>query len=186
MPYQASRTAAATHLIEHFMKALLGHALGATRVRLALIPDGIADITMADRRHYDVTDSVAVRSRLIGITLQNQPLVEWSAFLPALLAGRCTMQRISRTGVAALWSRKPSSRLIHTLVCPVICAAEPMAGALFVLWDATDPQTTEQGLHDLAAIAARVAGQIAEVLDLAGHKSLHIKRDMADLQPGSV
>ena len=160
---------AANRLIDGLLKTVLDLSAGAARVRLALIRHE------TERLRYDVTNSVASRGRGLGPVRTNQPLADWSDFLPALLAGQCVLHRIRAVRSAAPAFGFPTLRPSTVLVCPVGGVDEQLLGGIFVMWngDAGPPQGT--ALHGLMAEGKRVATQMAAVLDLCGEASRRAK-----------
>ena len=92
----------------------------------------------------------------IGPVRSDQPLSDWSDFLPALLAGQCALHRILAVRTAAPAFGFPSSRPFTVLVCPVGGPDGQLLGAIFIMWDG-DAQPPEQvALRRLMAEGKRV------------------------------
>ena len=163
---ESRQAVAANKLIDRLMTTVLDHSPGAARVRLALIRNEMA------RLRYDVTNSVALRGRWIGSPRSDQPLSDWSDFLPALLAGQCVLHRILDVRMAAPAFGFPSSRPSIVLVCPVGGAGGHLLGALFIMWDGDAQPPEHAALRSLMVEGKRVATQIAAVLELCGAFSL--------------
>ncbi|OIQ74482.1 hypothetical protein GALL_438680 [mine drainage metagenome] len=87
MQTELHQFAAANKLIDQLLETMLVRAGGASRVRLNVIHNGVTGLTGTGLLRYDVTNSVAAPGRLAGAAVTNQPLSDWSDFLPALLAG---------------------------------------------------------------------------------------------------
>lgn len=151
---------AANRLIERLMKTVLDMAPGAARLRLTRLRDGAA------WPHYDVTHTVVARGRRIGAMRQNQPLSDWRDFLPALLAGQCTLHRVVERGSAAPAFGFPSARPSRVLVCPVTSVDGPLLGAIFIVWDCDVRLPAGATLRALKAATRQLATRIAAVLDL--------------------
>ena len=116
MSQTESRTAAAANrLIALLMKTILRGSPGVSRVRLAVVHNGIDDLSPTGNLRYDVTNSVPARGRPIGRMARNQKLSDWDAFLPALLAGQCALHRT--TGSAPFGLTLPGTT--NLLICPV-------------------------------------------------------------------
>jgi hypothetical protein len=147
------------------MQAILDRSSGAARVRLALIRNEI------ERTRYDMTNGVALRGRWIGRALTDQPLSDWSDFLPALLAGRCVLHRFIGVGMAMPAFGLPSSRPSTVLACPAGGADGHLLGAIFIMWDGAARPPERAALRGLMAEGKRTATQIAAVLDLCGEVS---------------
>jgi hypothetical protein len=161
-PTKSRQVIAANQLIDRLMKTVLHLSAGAARVRLALIRRETA------RLRYDVTNSVALRGRWIGSPRSDQPLSDWSDFLPALLAGQCALHRILDVRMAAPAFGFPSSRPSIVLVCPVGGPGGHLVGAIFIMWDGDAQPPEHVALRGLMAEGKRVATQIAAVLELCG------------------
>jgi hypothetical protein len=173
MPQNEPRTTvAASRLIEQLMKTVLRQSPGITRVRLAIVHGGMASHGPTETPRYDVTNSVAARSRPIGPLARNQPLSDWSDFLPALLAGQCALHKIPGAGTTTSPSGLASSCATTILACPASGAAGDLMGAMFVMWDGNDRPPELPALNHLMESAKQVASQIAAVLDLCGQASL--------------
>jgi hypothetical protein len=158
---------AANRLIEQLMKTLLGQSPGITRVRLAVIHGGLA----GDAPHYDVTNSVAARSRSIGPLTRDCPLSDWNDFLPALLAGLCALHRVPAAGTPAPSSGPVSSCATSVLVCPATGPAGDLMGAVIVMWDGNDQPPEPLALRRLMDAGKHMATQVAAVLDLCSQQA---------------
>ena len=175
MPQNEPRTSvAASRLIEQLMKTILRQSPGVTRVRLAVVHGGITGYSPTETPRYDVTNSVAARSRAIGPLARNQPLSDWTDFLPALLAGQCALHQIPGAGTAAPPSGLASSCATTILACPATGAAGDLMGAIFIMWDGNDRPPEAQALLRLMEAGKQVAAQIAAVLDLCGPATLQV------------
>jgi hypothetical protein len=160
---------AANKPIGRLMRGVLGVSSGAARVRLGLIR------CETERFRYDITNGVACRSRLIGPVQLDQPLSDWSDFLPPLLAGQCVLHRILGVGAAAPAFGFPSSRPSTVLVCPVGGADGHLLGAIFIMWDGDARPPEGAVLRRLMAEGERVGMQIGAVLELCGDVSCQVK-----------
>ena len=182
MPQNEPRTTvAASRLIEQLMKTILRQSPGMTRVRLAVVHGGTAGCSLPGTPRYDVTNSVAARSRPIGPLARNQPLSDWTDFLPALLASQCALHQIPGAGKAAPPSGLASSCATTILACPVTGAAGDLMGAIFIMWDGNDRPPEARALHRLMQAGKQVAAQIAAVLNLCGQASLQVFEDFFPL-----
>jgi hypothetical protein len=158
-------TVAANRLIEQLMKTFLGQSPGITRVRLAVIRGGLAGPMLP---RYDVTNSVAARSRATGPLVRDRPVSDWNDFLPSLLAGLCTLHRVPAADTPALSTGLASSCAASVLVCPATGPAGDLMGAMIVMWDGNDQPPEPLALRRLMDAGKHVATQIAAVLDLCG------------------
>jgi hypothetical protein len=159
---ESRQSVAANKLIGRLMRGVLGVSSGAARVRLGLIR------CETERLRYDMTNGVARGSRLIGPVRLDQPLSDWSDFLPALLAGQCMLHLILGVGAAAPAFGFPSSRPSTVLVCPVGGADGHLLGGIFIMWDGDARPPEGAALRGLMAEGERVGMQIGAVLDLCG------------------
>ena len=160
--------AAANKLIDQLLESMLARASGASRVRLNVIHNGVTGLTGTGLLRYDVTNSVAAPGRLAGGTVTNQPLSDWSDFLPTLLAGQCSLHNIAALHTASLRSRFEAFGAANVLVCPAADVQGKTVGAIFIFWDGIDPVPTGEELRLLTVAAHHLGGQIAAVLDLQG------------------
>ena len=160
--------AAANKLTDQLLESMLIRAKGASRVRLNVIHNGVTGPTGTGLLRYDVTNSVATNGRLAGSAVSNQPLSDWSDFLPALLAGQCSFYRISDLQNVSLRARFDVFGANSVLVCPAADVRGKMVGSIFIFWDGNDPVPDGEDLRRLMAAGQHLGAQIAAVLDLQG------------------
>ena len=160
--------AAASRLIDQLLRALLVRASGASRVHFDVIHNGVTGLTGTGLLRYDLANSVAGPGRAAGEAVVNQPLSDWSSFLPVLLAGRCSFLHLAELRAPALQARYDAMGAAAMLVCPAADVQGRILGAIFVFWDTNDPIPDEAALHDLMADARHLGGQVAAILDLRG------------------
>ena len=161
--YQAAET---DRLIEQLLTALLQQAGHAARVRLGVIHNGVSGITGIGLLRYDVTNAVAAPGHTAGSTMENQPLSEWSAILPALLAGRCQVNLVAQLPNLISRARLLAMGASAVLACPVADIHGTLLGGLFMVWDTGDAPPAGGELAALMEYAQRIGGQIAAALDL--------------------
>src|SRR5208337_5667360 len=89
-------------------------------------------------------------------------------FLPSLLAGQCSFHRTAELRVAALRARFESFGATSVLVCPAADVQGKTVGAIFVLWDGTDPVPAGAEMRALMVAEQHLGAQVAAVLDLQG------------------
>ena len=160
--------AAANKLIDQLLETMLVRAGGASRVRLNVIHNGVTGLTGTGLLRYDVTNTVAAPGRLAGAAVTNQPLSDWSDFLPALLAGQCLIHRVADLHAISLRARFEALGATGVLVCPAADVQGKIVGAIFILWDGADAVPEGEALGRLMAAGQHLGGQIAAVLDLQG------------------
>ncbi len=160
--------AAANKLIDQLLETMLVRAAGASRVRLNVIHNGVTGLTGTGLLRYDVTNSVAAPGRLAGVAVTNQQLSDWSDFLPALLAGQCFMHHVADLHAVSIRARFETLGATGVMVCPAADVQGKIVGAIFILWDGTDPVPEGDDLRKLMAAGQHLGGQIAAVLDLQG------------------
>jgi hypothetical protein len=160
--------AAANKLIDQLLEAMLVRATGASRVRLNVIHNGVTGLTGTGLLRYDVTNSVAAAGRLAGAGVINQPLSDWTDFLPALLGGQCSMHRVNDLHAVSLRARFEVLGAASVLVCPAADVQGKTVGAIFIVWDNADRVPEGEDLRRLMAAGQHLGGQIAAVLDLQG------------------
>jgi tellurite resistance protein len=160
--------AAANKLIDQLLESMLARAAGASRVRLNVIHNGVTGLTGVGLLRYDVTNSVAAAGRLPGMGVTNQPLSDWSDFLPALLAGQCSLHRIADLHGVSIRARFDSFGATSILVCPAADVQGKTVGAIFIFWDGNDPVPDGADLRGLMTDGQHLGSQIAAVLDLRG------------------
>lgn len=166
MQAELRQFAAANKLIDQLLESILVRATGASRVRLNVIHNGITGLTGTGLLRYDVTNNVAAPGRAGGGSLVNQPLSDWNDFLPALVAGQCSMLRIATLRSVSLRARFEAFGASAVLVCPAADVEGKMVGAVFVFWDGSDTVPDGESLHQLMAFCQHLGAQIAAVLDL--------------------
>jgi hypothetical protein len=182
MSQTESRTAAAANrLIALLMKTILRGSPGVSRVRLAVVHNGIDDLSPTGNLRYDVTNSVPARGRPIGRMARNQKLSDWDAFLPALLAGQCALHRT--TGSAPFGLTLPGTT--NLLICPVHDLVGDLAGAVVIMWDGCDQPPERRALRSLMEAGKQVAAQIAAVLCLCGPDALLLPGDSIEVPDDS-
>ncbi|HBK06678.1 MAG TPA: hypothetical protein DDZ81_12545 [Acetobacteraceae bacterium] len=160
--------AAANKLIDQLLEAMLGRATGASRVGLNVIHNGVTGLTGTGLLRYDVTNSVAAAGRLAGTAVTNQPLSDWSDFLPALLAGQCSMHSVMDLHAVSIRARFEALGATSVLACPAADVQGKTVGGIFILWDGTDPVPEGDDLRRLMFAGQHLGAQIAAVLDLQG------------------
>jgi hypothetical protein len=159
--------AEANKLIDQHLETLLMRG-NASRVQLDVIHNGVTGLTGTGLLRYDVTNSVGAPGRSTGSSVQNQPLSDWSEFLPSLLTGQCVMLRIAEMHSAALRARFETFGATSVMICPAADVEGKAVGALFTFWDNTDQPPQGAAQHDLMDGGRHVGAQIAAVLDLRG------------------
>ncbi len=159
--------AAANKLIDQHLETILLRA-GASRVRLSVIHNGVTGLTGTGLLRYDVTNSVAALGRSTGNAVQNQPLSDWSEFLPDLLTGQCVQSRVSELHSISLRAWSESFGAASVMICPAADVQGKAVGGIFTFWDGNDAVPQGDALQDLMRIARYAGAQIATVLDLQG------------------
>jgi hypothetical protein len=168
MQAELRQFAAASRLIDQLLETMLERAPGASRVRLAVIHNGVTGLTGTGLLRYDITNTATAAGRLPGQTAINQPLSEWSDFLPVLLTGQCSFHRVADLRALALRARFESYGSTSVLVCPAADVQGKTVGAVFVSWDAADSLPTGADLRSAMTSELHLGAQIAAVLDLQG------------------
>jgi hypothetical protein len=160
--------AAANKLIDQLLATMLERATGASRVRLNVIHNGVTGLTGTGLLRYDMTNAAAAPGRLAGSTITNQPLSEWSDFLPALISGQCSFHYVADLRAVSLRARFEASGATGLLVCPAADVQGRIVGSIFILWDGADMAPAGSDLRELMAVEQQLGAQIAAVLDLQG------------------
>lgn len=159
---------AANRLINQLLESLMERAQGASRVRLSVIHNGVTGITGTGLLRYDDTNIVAAPGRAAGLAVTNQPLSDWSDFLPTLLTGQCALHRVADLRGVALRARYEAIGVTSMIVCPAADVQGKVVGAIFVLWDGNDRSPDGDALRDLMQTGQRNGSQVAAILDLRG------------------
>jgi hypothetical protein len=159
--------AEANKLIDQHLQTLLIRGK-ASRVHLDVIHNGVTGLTGTGLLRYDVTNSVAAAGRSTGAAVQNQPLSDWSGFLPALLSGQCVMLRVPDLASVALRARFEAFGATSVMICPAADIQGKAVGATFAFWDSNDTPPEGDALLDMMDAGRHVGAQIAAVLDLRG------------------
>jgi hypothetical protein len=159
---------AANKLIDQLLESMLTVASNASRVRLNVIHNGVTGLTGTGLLRYDITNSVAAAGRLAGNTVTNQPLSDWSDFLPVLLTRQCSFHRISDLHTVSLRARFEGFGATSVLVCPAADVQGKIVGAIFIFWDGNDPVPDGEDMRRLMSAGQHLGAQIAAVLDLQG------------------
>jgi hypothetical protein len=160
--------AAANKLIDQLLETMLARATGASRVRLNVIHNGVTGLTGTGLLRYDVTNSVAAPGRLAGAPATNQPLSDWSDFLPSLLASQCSFHRINEIHALSNRARFEALGATAIMVCPAADVQGKTVGAIFIFWDGNDPIPDGDDMRRLMSAGQHLGAQIAAVLDLQG------------------
>nr|WP_294505406.1 hypothetical protein [uncultured Rhodopila sp.] len=168
MQAELRQFAAANKLIDQLLETMLERAPGASRVRLAVIHNGVTGLTGTGLLRYDITNTATAAGRLPGQAAVNQPLSEWSDFLPVLLSGQCSFHRVTDLRALALRSRFESYGSTSVLVCPAADVQGKTVGAVFISWDGADPLPAAAELRAAMAAELHLGAQVAAVLDLQG------------------
>jgi hypothetical protein len=180
MQAELRQFAAANKLIDQLLQSMLERAPGAARVRLNVIHNGVTGLTGTGLLRYDTTNTVAVPGRLAGPSITNQPLSEWSDFLPTLISGQCSFHRVVELRAIALRARFEAFGATSVLVCPAADIQGRIVGAVFILWDGADMPPIGPELRALMAIEQHLGAQIAAVLDLQGPPPWPLKAQAVD------
>ncbi len=160
--------AAANKLIDQLLESMLARSAGASRVRLNVIHNGVTGLTGTGLLRYDVTNGVAAPGRSVGPSVANQPLSDWSDFLPSLLAGQCAFHRIGDLHAASMRASFDQFGAASMLICPSADVQGKVVGAIFIFWDGNDPAPEGNDLRRLMTEGQHLGAQIAAVLDLQG------------------
>jgi hypothetical protein len=168
MQAELRQFAAANKLIDQLLETMLERAPGASRVRLAVIHNGVTGLTGTGLLRYDITNTATAAGRLPGQAAVNQPLSEWSDFLPVLLSGQCSFHRVADLRALALRARFESYGSTGVMVCPAADVQGKTVGAVFVSWDSTDPLPAATDLRMAMTSELNLGAQVAAVLDLQG------------------
>jgi hypothetical protein len=163
---------AANKLINQILESIMLRAPGASRASLSVIHNGVTGMTGVGLLRYDDTNGVAAPGRLAATVVTNQPLSDWSDFLPDLLAGDCTFRRTSELRGLSLRARLESYGVTSLLVCPAADVQGKTVGAIFVMWDAHDQLPDASQIQTLLEAGQHLGSQIAAVLDLRGPSPL--------------
>jgi len=159
-------------LIDELLGVALLHSMGAARIRLGVVHNGITGVTGTSMLRYDVTNAVAAPGRAAGGTVVNEPLSTWSEFLPAMLAGRCQSTSMPEVHNFELQARMQLLGASSLLACPVTDVQGKLLGALFVNWDAGDQPPAGEQMQELMDFGQRIGAQIASVLSVRGSLEL--------------
>jgi len=168
MQAELKQFSAASRLIDQLLETMLERAAGSSRVRLNVIHNGVTGLTGTGLLRYDVTNTATAPGRLAGPAVVNQPLSDWSDFLPSLIAGQCSFHRVAELHALALRARFESFGAANLLACPAGDVQGKTVGAVFVLWDGNDPVPAGAELKALTVSGQHIGAQIAAVLDLQG------------------
>jgi hypothetical protein len=158
---------AANKLINQILESIMLRAPGAPRASLSVIHNGVTGMTGVGLLRYDDANSVAAAGRLAATVVSNQPLSDWSDFLPDLLAGDCTFRRTANCE-ACRCARLESYGVTSLLVCPAADVQGRTVGAIFFIWDAHDQSPDASQIQALLEAGQHQGSQIAAVLDLRG------------------
>jgi hypothetical protein len=153
-------------LIDELLGVALRRSMGAARVRLGVVHNGITGLTGTNMLRYDVINAVAAAGRAAGGTVVNEPLSTWSEFLPAMLAGRCQLMSMPEVRNFELQVRLRTLGASSLLSCPVTDVQGKLLGALFMSWDAGDQPPAGEQMQQLMDFDQRIGGQIASVLSV--------------------
>jgi hypothetical protein len=153
-------------LIDELLGVALLHSMGAARIRLGVVHNGITGLTGTSMLRYDVTNAVAAAGRAAGGTVINEPLSTWSELLPALLAGRCQLILMPEVRNFELQARLQTLGASSLLSCPVTDVQGKLLGALFLNWDAGDQPPAGEQMKQVMDFDQRIGGQIASVLSV--------------------
>ncbi len=168
MQAELRQFSAGNKLIDQLLQTMLERAAGSSRARLNVIHNGVTGLTGTGLLRYDVTNIASAPGRLAGPTVVNQPLSEWSDFLPSLIAGECSYHRVGDLRALALRARFEALGAASLLACPAGDVQGKTVGAVFVLWDGNDPVPAAADMRALMAAEQHLGAQIAAVLDLQG------------------
>jgi hypothetical protein len=168
MQAELHRYASSSRMIDQMLAAVIAHATGVARVRLAVIHNGVSGLTGISMLRYDVINAIAPPGRAAGDLIVNQPLSTLSDVLPALLAGKCQTVAAADVHNFALRTRMQSLGVSTNLTCPVIDIEGKLLGAIFVDWDTGDQAPEGGQLQAIIDFEERIGAQIASVLNLRG------------------
>jgi hypothetical protein len=158
---------AANRLIRHLLVSLLHQASCAALVCLNVFDTDDKQWEL-DRPYYRVTNSSRFGRRQDSLARQMPSVLNWEALLPSLRAGRCPVLRVADLRAGPVPDRLSRTAASRTLVCPAADPLGDLVGAVFIAFEGRNGAPRGAELRHLSNAAARVGGQIAAVLDLAG------------------
>jgi hypothetical protein len=158
-------------LINQLLTAVLQHAPTAARARLAVVHDGVTGVTGTDLLRFDITHAAAASGHAVGDLVQDQPLSEWSEFLPVLLSDQCLSRTSSEIRNMAMRVRLDAMGAGVFLACPVVDIQGRMLGAIFITWDIDDHPPSGEAVESLSTFTLQVGAQAATALDLRARLS---------------
>lgn len=166
MQVELKEVARSEALISKILHIILDQVPTASRVRLALIHNGISGLTGISMLRFDIINEDAAPGHAPGILEQNQPLSQWADPLKNMLSGNCYMYYTDKDVNAASRARSESLNIRQAYACPVTDPLGQMLGGLFVSWDNGSPVPTPQMLIDIDFRLKLATAQIATALDL--------------------
>jgi hypothetical protein len=154
-------------VVSILLNRVLATAADSSRVRLALIHDGVTTITGVDMLRFDVTAAVAAPGRSPGELLENRPLTEWAPdYLPSLIKHDCKAQSVASLQNVIRRERLGAIGATWVLDCPVIDPSDQVLGSILVTWDGNDKPPTGKDLGDLMDKIKIYGYQIGSALDM--------------------
>lgn len=151
--------------IDRLLAGLLARAYQADRVRLGVVHNGITGVTGIALLRYDITNAVTAPGFASGPMVVNQPLSDWTGFLPVMLTGRCYFGVPAEQSSPAVRARLDSLGASTFMACPVTDNRSRMLGATFVTWSNRNIPPTGEQLQNLMRDAISAGAQIGSVLD---------------------
>lgn len=158
--------AASDRIIHQHLKNVLDRFPGTSRVRLAVIHNGISGLTGVGMLRFDVIHGVAAPGRDIGIMVANQPLSEWIDYLGTLLTGQCAFVNSVAVHPLSARIRMEELGMQAFLVCPTVNAQNMTLGAVFASWDKNDTLPSAELLTTMMTEMKSTASQVAVALDM--------------------
>jgi len=168
MQAELHHVAMADQAIDKLLADIVGSDPSIARARLDVIHNGVHGMTGLGLLRYDLTNSIAGAGHAPGAMFENQPLSEWSQFLPDLLDGKCGLIGLDGMHGSLARARLEALNVGTLLFCPVTDQQGRLLGAVLAQWDTGTRLPEAEAMDQLIARMKKAGLQIAAVLGLRG------------------
>lgn len=139
-------------IINDTISLLLDQTQG-DRVTVEMVHNGTFTMAAQHLMHFSVTHEVNKSNVVPGKPLQNEPLSEWSDFLPDLLNNKCTIKSIKDIKDPVVKLRMQDYNIGSFAACPIFDSRGVFLGGVFVSYNmlSIDSKPTLQYMQLAAA-----------------------------------
>jgi hypothetical protein len=163
---EISRTAEANRIIDQMLTTALPTLSGASRIRLAVIHNGIVGVTGLSMLRSDITNAIARPGRATGDLSVNLPMGSLATFSTTMLDGSCWLSNTNNLSYNPGREHLERVGVKTFLACPVKDPNGLLLGEIAVHWDSGDTVPTGADMEHLTDALKIVADKVGAVITL--------------------